>query len=99
MLKTNAETVAIVFSMLVLGSVFGYSLYIYSTPKRKVWVGEVFICIIRTDSYTVIESHGQGTLVLNGSYTLEEGATSQITSNTINENNYMVSIEAFSLTS
>ncbi len=95
-LKTNAETVAIVFSLLVLGSVFGYSLYIYSTPKRNVWVGEVFMCIIRTDGYTVIESHGQGTLVLNGSYTLEEGATYQITYNTINENNYVVSIEKLS---
>jgi hypothetical protein len=74
-LKTNTETVAIVVSLLVLGSVFGYALYIYTTPKGNVWVGEVFMCVIRTDGYTVVESRGQGTIVLNGSYSLEEGVT------------------------
>ena len=77
-MRTDKETLALLASLLLIVSVFSFSLYRYQKPQKKVWEIKVFECI-KSGGHTYVASYGGGYLRIVGGYDLEEGATYRIT--------------------
>ncbi len=77
-MRKDKETLALIISLLVLASIFSYSLYIYLYPPKKVWEVKVFEVVYKS-GHTYVASYGGGYLRIVGSYEIEEGATYRIT--------------------
>lgn len=77
-MRTDKEMLALLASLLLIVSVFSFSLYRYLEPQKKVWEVKVFECVDK-GGHTYVASYGGGYLRIIGSYELEEGATYRIT--------------------
>ena len=77
-MRKDKETLVLVASLLILISVFSFSLYSNLRPRKIVWEVKVFECIPKA-GHTYVASYGGGYLRLVGSHPLEEGATYRIT--------------------
>lgn len=77
-MRTDKETLALMASLILLISVFSFSIYSHLRPQKRVWEVKVFECIQRK-GHTYVASYGGGRLSIEGSYELEEGATYRIT--------------------
>lgn len=77
-MRRDKETLALVASLLILTSVFTFSLYTYMNPPKKVWEVTIFEVVARP-GHTYVAGYGDGYLRIKGSYEFEEGATYRIT--------------------
>lgn len=84
-MRTDKETLTLIASLLILTSVFSFSLYSSLKPQKRVWEVKVFECVTRA-GHTYVASYGGGYLRLVGNYDLEVGATYRITYTTTRQN-------------
>jgi hypothetical protein len=77
-MRRDKETLALLASILLLTSVFSFSLYTYMNPSKKVWEVRIFEVEARPGQ-TYVASYGGGYLRIKGVYEFEEGATYRIT--------------------
>ena len=75
----NREKMALIVAVILLLSLYTYSLYTYLWPREQVWVVKVFDCHYNERSgYTYVAGYDGGYLRLKGHYELEMNATYRI---------------------
>ena len=75
----NREKMALIVAVILLLSLYTYSLYTYLWPKEQVWVVKVFDCHYNERrGYTYVAGYDGGYLRLKGHYELEVNATYRI---------------------
>jgi len=73
------EKAALIVAVILLLSLYTYSLYNYLWPREQVWVVKVFDCTYRERrGYTYVAGYDGGYLRLKGHYELEVNATYRI---------------------
>ena len=75
----NREKMALIVAVILLLSLYTYSLYTYLWPREQVWVVKVFDCHYNERrGYTYVAGYDGGYLRLKGHYELEVNATYRI---------------------
>ena len=75
----NREKMALIVAVILLLSLYTYSLYTYLWPREQVWVVKVFDCHYNERrGYTYVAGYDSGYLRLKGHYELEVNATYRI---------------------
>ncbi len=75
----DREKTALIIAVILLLSLYTYSIHNYLWPKERVWVVKVFDCTYKEGGgYTYVAGYDGGYLRLKGRYDLEVNATYRI---------------------